>query len=1088
MNVQRIAIMLLFLGVVMATSASALTPDTIVVSTDKLWVIAGGTSTSTVQIRVTNATTGTVVTDAEVTAWCLDPQMGTIPIAMKRPNPGANVTYTFTSGLKSGDARIFVSVNHTNLTNPLTTTGIQRVDHAAPKYFTQITPPPAVESQFPVGDNTTITFRILDRYGNKVDNKRVQTEYSEKLKFIDSETFNGGFWNGTILQKVFSNGPDADGNIHANYLLPTFANLNPIGIIAPVGVINNFTLRNDVMIFIRGVALDPEIGGDIISVVSPSIVQANGTDTVNIIYTVYDKYGNPVPEYTFKWWTSIDERLDLKTNSQGQVYIVYGPKDIPGSVTLYARFSNNYTLKDSTTITFMSTGPTDFLLSGFPQIIPSLDVTENSSSQIRVKVIDGFGNPVEGEAVTFAITGNSSYPSQLQYPTLDAMSSTTNKAGYAIVNLIPGKFPRPGNPIYDIDDHMYASGYATVTATWNEVSKEITVEYKNYPHLRIEAEVYPENVTVGDEVEVTVKIIGDGYALKKPVDVMLLNDRSNSMLNGIYSNNDPVDRMQDTMVAAQAFVGAMDNGFDRVGIASFGDMTPNTTANLWNFDKLWTKAGTETSTSHTEAYHDMYISANYIGNGTQSYNDFTTIDMDLTSYFQDGDVANTAIRSLIPYNTFVKDGSPENQYSASLRHGLFKTITYMRNETPTYTKSRTIVGLIDTDFTWYGNPLAASSEMTTPFAATGGNAYWPFSDPDNPSSYDHDWSRTNPLTTYQNMSNYAKGNNIKLFMIVYSSGSVNSEGIIRTLCSATGGQSFHASTPAELIEKFLEIARLIHRLAGVDTEMYLDFGTMEVTFNNTLNTSPGSDVFEYVHDDSLSTFFTKYETKYPEILIQPPPAGEPSLYPYVIDQSDQWNGIDPHLQFNVGNISIDETWEAHFTLRAKQAGIVNLFGNNSMIHYTDTSGEIPYSMNLALPKTSVIVTEDPLQQTVTLNVVDIIDGSLNATPSQSTELLEISWLLNYTGNETVKQIAYYQFSPDRDMWSGDWIQFHTDTTGGHNLTFEPFDALLDVRDHTGWVRIKIYTFEEPLGGPSDDEIISDPIQIGVARSTSIRIS
>ena len=1081
MRIVRYGIVLIMLLFIIG-GAAALLPDSVVVSTDKPWVIAGGTDTSTVQVMVVNASNpGAPVVGAEVTAWCDDPLMGTIstPTLQKVMAGIQNVTFTFRSGTKSGDAIIRVSVNQTGLAVPVTGSGIQKVDHAIPKNYEQIVYPASLS----VGTNATILIRLKDQYGNIVDDLRNQSEYSENITFLDSPD-GGGFWeNGLIVHKLVVK-VNSTGYATALYNVPTTSGISTIQVAAPSSVISNIQWIN-----IRGTALDPKDGGGILSIVSPgTTIPANGIDTATILYTVIDKYGNSVPSYTFKWWSNIGESIDLTTNAQGQAYIIYGPKSSVASITLYAGFITSIPVR-SDVINFMSLGPIDFLLTASPNIIPSLDMKSNSSAEVRVKVVDGFGNPVEGESVSFALTDASTTPAVKTSPYINISSGVTDAQGYATTYLIPGTFPRPGDTAYNITEHLYATGTATVRASWSGMDKEIIIQYKNYPHLRIETEVVPENITVGDEVEVTIRIIGDGYALKKPVDVMLMNDRSNSMLDGINSNNDQEDRMLHAMIAAKAFIGAMDNGFDRVGISSFGDKSDPNTTNLWNDNKLWAKAGTETSaTKKNEPYHDAYIQANYKGNGTHIDNDFTTIDRNLTAYFQDGDIANTTIENLIPYNTFVKDGQPENQFSASLRHGLYKTVTYMKDDYPTYTKTRTIVGLIDTDFTWYGNPLAASSEMTSPFAATGGNAYWPFENP-NGGGYAGQWSRTNPTTTLQNMSNYAKANNIKVFMVVYSSGSVNSEGIINTLCTATGGQKYHASTPQELIDRFLEIARTIRRLAGVDTAMDIDFGTVNVTIDNVSTEFNGSEVFEYVYEPSVSTYITKYDSRNPGILLQPPPAGAPSpTYPYTIDHSAEWNSTTPHLNFVVGNMSIDETWVGHFKLRAKKAGIINIFGNNSAITYSDDSGGSPQTFSLSLPDTYLIVTEDPHEQVITQNLIDIIDGSLVATPEQSTELLNISWLLNYTGNESVKQIAYYQFSTNQNIWSNDWIQFHTNTTGLHPITAESYSAFLDVRDHVGWIRVRVHSYEEPLGGPSDDEEITDPFRVGLNRSTSIKIS
>ncbi len=63
------------------------------------------------------------------------------------------------------------------------------------------------------------------------------------------------------------------------------------------------------------------------------------------------------------------------------------------------------------------------------------------------------------------------------------------------------------------------------------MAQTLQLSWMNYPYLSIETEVTPQTVKVGETVEVTVRVKGDGWALMPtPIDAMLCTDRSGSML------------------------------------------------------------------------------------------------------------------------------------------------------------------------------------------------------------------------------------------------------------------------------------------------------------------------------------------------------------------------------------------------------------------------------------------------------------------------------------------------------------------------------------------------------------------------------
>ena len=77
----------------------------------------------------------------------------------------------------------------------------------------------------------------------------------------------------------------------------------------------------------------------------------------------------------------------------------------------------------------------------------------------------------------------------------------------------------------------------TVTATWTNAagtitkSQDVTFIWKNYPYLSVTVpQDTCKDVKVGDKINVSVSIFGDGAALKpKPIDAELTMDVSGSM-------------------------------------------------------------------------------------------------------------------------------------------------------------------------------------------------------------------------------------------------------------------------------------------------------------------------------------------------------------------------------------------------------------------------------------------------------------------------------------------------------------------------------------------------------------------------------
>ncbi len=222
----------------------------------------------------------------------------------------------------------------------------------------------------------------------------------------------------------------------------------------------------------------------------------------------------------------------------------------------------------SQVVEFVHTAPADMLLSANPpQSMPSLDVPGSGPATLRAKVVDVKGNPVAGENVTFAVRNiDAGEFVQVTAPYLSASSARTDDDGYAAVRFYP-----PGTFTTDRTDPRWsaaARGGCNVVATWNDTTRTIPpLAWENYPpFLSVEAEVSPGTVAVNDTVDVTIRLKGDGWALRPdPIDVVICTDRS-----GEHALRRPPRPDALGSRGGKAFVDQFSENHDRAAAASFG--------------------------------------------------------------------------------------------------------------------------------------------------------------------------------------------------------------------------------------------------------------------------------------------------------------------------------------------------------------------------------------------------------------------------------------------------------------------------------------------------------------------------------------
>ena len=885
-----------------------------------------------------------------------------------------------------------------------------------------------------------ITISAADRYGNLIDSRKEDDTGGtpEYFKLISSPD-TSEFWDGSMFSGNSVTVPvNSTGYAEARFRISEIEGTNLVNVIPSSGI-------DSTLLTIGGLAnAEP---ADIVVTVSPAsgdppYQPADGTSKFYITYQLIDQWGNPSGgrQVYIEPEDPAEPSFYRTSNPSGRIEISYGPQVIKGIYTLLATSVDNTNVSRETDLEFVSTDPMDMLLTANPQIMPSHDVNENFTSEIRAKVIDEKGNPVMGETVTFSIIDGEYPNSQLAGPYIDSSSAVSDQDGLAIINFVPGTFETD----WDAPDYLkMADASCRVRAQWNTTVRYIDVEWKNYPYLTVKTSVTPETVAVNDTVAVTIQLIGDGWALQPdPIDVMLTADRSGSMLR------DYPDRMVSLMDALEGFGIEMKEGWDRLGLASFGTYGD---ADIIDYSsRYW--AGHDYDDFGYRDYSDdyKYISEHYTGNG-KYYSDYATIDLGLTEDFSD---YNAEVKALVPYS-----GTP-------MRKGLYYSIKHIRDNARD-DAVKAVVVLSDGDYNYYGDPLARGS---------GGREWdWYYMQKNYYTFSDLDYSE-------QDMRIFAKNNGIKIFSIAYADG-ISSEcrAVLQALAKDTGGSYYYAPSGDDLKKIYEDIAGELKEAAGVDTKMELMFQNIEIN-NETLPNTGTDSVLEYVYDHDISTLVENYYSN-------------GTYTSEVLDQRAWW-AENKSLHFDVGTVYLNQTWQATFLLKLEKAGNVNLFnsadqsGDDDQSGGTNPSESSPYensyiSFNggediLPLPDTYVTVVADLNSSGINFASMDI--SNLHITnPDSIADTLDMAWILDYTGNSSVSQNLYYLREGDNV-----WIKFKEmpGVSGPvSTLTQESSFAFVDLPPGT----YKIRLIASAPDTADDVEELSKTITVGASTEAYIKL-
>jgi hypothetical protein len=908
---MRTIILIMLVALAMAETASAAYPVVLNVASDHGWMVADNKDSTTITATVTAGTgafAGQPLANANVSFTISSPWQLKNSFLLTDKNGIAATTLLATT--KSGAANITVTAwamidqgpvfGYQNFS--ISQNISQPIDHTTPSSIVV-----NYNGQVQVRTSTPISVLVRDTFGNPVDNRNVV----ENVTFVASSAGLSGFFSGGVWVKSLTVPVNESGYAAVQYFV------DPVGIsyisITPPAPISPRLIN------IEGISSGPPFS--VSASVSPGGTPYPYT-TINdgqftIVFTFLDQYGYPSPNQPVNISTSVPgEALTLITNLDGKVVLNYGPKDLAGLYTITANAANNLSVSISQTVEFINGAPVDALLTASPQTMASRDVEDDINSKLIMRVMDEKGNPVQGETVFFRLksnfhgTFNQTMPPVLENGVKstssmnDDVSAVTDVNGEASVTFHPGAFTTDDR----VPDYSQgADGNATVEARWTTVVQHVTLRYVNYPYLTVETEVNPKTIKVNESVDLTVRLKGDGYAMKpKPIDVVIVTDRSGSMLLGLP------DRAVSVMDAAKIFASKFDYSRDRMGQVTFG------TRGLARVEfSTSCNAGLDNDCSPSNKRDDLkYANTYYKGNGT-NYADNATLDLPLNSNLA---TINSAIERVVPWG------------NTAMRYAIYKAIRELVTN-GSQKSVKAIVVLTDGDYNDWGDPLARGSpgSLTNPISST---YYYTLT------QYYYPFGLSN-----ESMAAYASANNVRIYTIAYGS-ALSSGGIetLQLLASGANGTYKPAPDQAALTDFYIEIAGALNEVAGVNTTMNLSFENVAV--NNV--TWPGNQTFKYQHIAGHSTRVNSWNNT---------PAGMPSLpgYPIEYNSTDQWNA-NQSIDFNVGTIHLNQTWQATITLQVLMEGNINVLDPNSKItmENSPTPLKIPAVYVTALPNTTEI--------------------------------------------------------------------------------------------------------------------------------------
>jgi hypothetical protein len=991
------AVILIIIGLLLLVGmVTASIPDTVTITSDKSYLIANGVDQSVINVVVTNATSGPIQGASVV--FSVDPIYGTLSPASGTTNSLGTVSSIFKVKTKSGVADIHVDVSYSDGINSFSKNSIitQKIDHDKPNKVIFVPP-------YEGTVNTQVAFNasFTDQWGNPIDQIinlnelhtvtiHVHGPAPDDCYFVDVN-------NVALGQDIFDTPLDNTGNVPMKIKLTSstgsnYLSMEAFGLNIPAKVIRA----------VPGVPF--YITREFVPTGTPPKLPAGSEFAFT--YTLYDKFWNPAGGQ--KVWINTSSSVsgytpktqEATTQENGKISGFY-TEPIVGLYNITVIANNNITVKDSLTVQFYSASATSHNVLANPQMMPSRDVKPGIYSDISAKVVDEGGNGVSNQTVSFTLSpkpydpltvGRIREPSFSNTSILTTTSAVTGADGIAIVQYYPGEFVGPTNSSYD----QSATGGSTIVAQWNGLTKSVDVTFKNYAYLSAVLTVTPPQVVVGQTVDVNLKLNGDGWNLvPKPIDVMLVIDRSGSMLWNTptqYVSGQGPRRIDSAKAAATTFVESMRSGNNQVGLVSFASSTTKDRSLTNNFGLVESDISALSATGATQMRRALYES--------------------ITDVDQNGRGDGT-VKAII----LLTDGD-WNYDQSILAQGR---------------------GFHDSKTTWSGNDADFSmyqyyDELVGEGTLKSGVVDYPGVSGSTQILVHNSGSNVNYCDdgqfTQQNMSIYAQENGIRIYALSFvNEPSQNVKDALNILTTHTGGYYKHAPDSTKLNELYAEIALELTEDAGVNTTAQTDFGTLVVDDQLT-DTSSMFQYMGYVADGTGpgSTMVDKYNKTTHFI----PGPDFSQIGPLIVDQTTEWNA-NKKLNFNIGLIKRGETWETNFRLKVLKEGTFMLFNPGSKVDFTDYLGN-PSSMSLNNLSYLTVVKDN--NSLVIQNI--LVDPTCPTNIESKDPLLPIIWHTTYTGpNTTIFEEARYMSE------SGAWVMFYsnsydvlTDDSRDRSTTFD----------------------------------------------------
>jgi len=976
-------------------SLAAADPFIITTSSSMNYLIAGSDTynKATISVYVINSTTKANVVNGRVSFTVNDAELGTF----QNPGPlytdsNGNTATTFVSKTKSGFANIGITVTYDNATS--TTSFIQKIDHNKPSKVFFIPP-----YEGTVGTVVAFNTSFTDYWENPIDNAINPSDVHAVTLHVHGPSPDDCYFvkSGVNLGHDLTNTPlDANGNVPVQIRLTTTTGSNYVSMDA-------FDLSPPPKV----ITAVPGIPASIIQTWNPSgnPPELPAGASFAFVYTLYDKFGNPSGGQDVWINTTSGKNVLAKSQDNGNIGGTY-EETITGTYTVTATAVNNNSVTISQDVLFYNAAATTHNVVANPQTMPSRDVKPEIYSSISAKVMDAGGNGVPNETVTFTLSGvtynpttvgSTSQPSFSSSGTVTTVSNITGADGVATVQFYPGAFVTSG-PTYS----QNATGNCIITATWNGIPKVINVAWKNYAYLSAVLTVTPDQAKVGDTVDVHLKLNGDGWNLaKKPIDVVLIIDRSGSMGDGSPT------RISSAKSAASTFVDAMSTSTNnRVGLVSFASSTTPDQSLTNSYSTVKTKINNLNAYGATQMRRALYEAITDLDNNGRS--DAVKAVILLTDGDWNYDGTPLAVGNGFPSSTYGLDwpGNVANfdsyEYYSDLGGGTSHT---------------------------HNVPVPDGSHWV------GGDTY--VADYTTRSALHYDAQLTS-----QNMSVYANENGVRVYALSFvdTPSTAVQQALTILTTSTENGFYQHAPDAAALNNLYAQIATQLQEDAGVDTTADMDFGQLIVDDKLIDTSTPGNAMFDYVADPTTagvnpgdsytqapgSTMVNKYNATHnlipgPEFTV----AG-----PLIVNQIPDWTA-DKSLHFNIGVVKLGETWETNFRLKVLKEGTILLFSPGSVVNFKDDEG---VESSLTLENLSYVTA---VSNPTDLNVpkITIIDKKCG-----DPAVIPISWTTKYTGSEadmTEELQVQYMGPSGSAVMPGGWktiSTIHRHVTGDDTTT------------------------------------------------------